>query len=283
MQVVSSFSILADLVRSVAGDHVEVLTLVGPGQDAHTFEPAPTHGVALNRAALVFENGLGFEGWLDKLYTASGSKARRVKVTDGIAAQKAGHAHAASGDEAAHAHGELDPHVWQDVRHAIHVVGRVRDALIELDPTNAPAYRTNAERSLAELTALDAWVVEQVRVVPEPRRTLVTHHESFGYFCSRYGFAIVGTAFPGVSTEAAEPSAADLARLVRRVRSAGVPVIFPENVGDPKVLERVAREAGVKVGPPLYGDALDAPGGPVDSYPKLVRHNVAAIVSALTG
>ena len=270
LPVVASFSVLADLVKSVGGDRVEVVTLVGPGQDAHTFEPAPTHGVALDRAALVFENGLGFEGWLDKLYAASASSARRVAVTDGISRRK--------GDDE---HGEDDPHVWQDVRHAVHMVGVVRDALVQADPPGAPAYRANAESYLAELRALDAWIVEQVRSVPEPRRTLVTNHDSFGYFASRYGLTVVGTAIPGVSTEASEPSAAELAALVRRIKAAGVPTIFAENVANPKVLERVAQEAGVKVGPRLYTDALDRPGEPVDTYVKMMRYNTTTIVEAL--
>jgi zinc/manganese transport system substrate-binding protein len=276
LSVVATFSVLADLVKSVGGERVEIVTLVGPGQDAHTFEPAPTHGVALARAGLVFENGLGFEGWLERMYAASGSKARRVVVTEGIAAQP-GHAEGEEADE----HGEDDPHVWQDVRHAMHVVGVVRDALAQADPAGAAVYRANAEAYLAELRALDGWVVEQVGTVPEARRTLVTNHDSFGYFASRYGFAVVGTAIPGVSTETSEPSAAELAALVRRIKAAGVPAIFAENVANPKVLERVADEAGVEVAPRLYTDALDRPGEPVDTYVKMMRYNVSTIVTAL--
>jgi len=273
--------VLADLVRNVGGDRVEVIALVGPGQDTHTFEPAPSHGLALKNAALVFENGLGFEGWLGKLYAASGSKGQRVVVTEGIQAQKGGHAHAEGAAEGAHAHGEFDPHVWQDVRHAMRMAAVIRDVLAQADPPGAPAYRANAERYLGELNALDGWIVEHVRSVPEPRRVLVTNHDSFGYFASRYGFAVVGTAIPGVSTETSEPSAAELARLVRRINSAGVPTIFAENVANSKVLKRIAQEAGVKVGLPLYTDALGAPGDPVDTYAKMMRYNVAAIVTAL--
>ncbi len=277
----ASFSVLGDLVRSVAGDRADVVVIVGPGQDAHTFEPAPAHALAIRNAALVFENGLGFDGWLDRLYAASGSRARRVIVTEGIALQRGGHAHAEREGEAREGEGELDPHVWQDVRHAIHMVGAIRDALVAHDAPGAAVYRANADRYLAELGALDAWVVAQAATVPEPRRTLVTNHESLGYFASRYGFAIVGTALPGVSTEVSEPSAADLARLVRRIRSAGVSVIFAENVANPRVLERVAREAGAQVGPPLYTDALARPGEGADTYVAMVRHNVGAIVMAL--
>jgi zinc/manganese transport system substrate-binding protein len=270
LPVVASFSVLADLVRSVGGERVEVTTLVGPGQDAHTFEPAPTHGAALSRATLVFENGLGFEGWLDRLYAASGSRARRVVVTEGISARK--------GDDA---DDEIDPHVWHDVQHAMHEVGVIRDALVQADPSGAATYRANAERYLAELRALDGWVVEQVRSLPEERRKLVTNHDSLGYFASRYGFAVVGAAIPGVSTETSEPSAADLAGLIGRIKQARVPALFAENASNPRVLERIAREAGVAVAPPLYTDALGQPGEPVDTYAKMVRYNVSTIVTAL--
>jgi zinc/manganese transport system substrate-binding protein len=281
LSVVATFSILGDLVKSVGGDRVEVALLVGPGQDAHTFQPSPADGAKLARADLFFENGLGFEGWLEELYRASGSKARRVVVTEGIAAQKGGQAHAEGEGEAGHTHGEFDPHVWQDVRLASHMVGRIGEALAQADPAGAALYKGNAERYQQELRALDAWVVEQVQSLPEARRTLVTNHDSLGYFASRYGFAILGTAMGGVSTEASEPAAADLAKLIRRIKSAQVPAIFVENVANPKLMERIAREAGVAVAPPLYTDALGPPGSPVDSYPKMVRHNVSTIVAAL--
>jgi len=283
LSVVATFSILGDLVRSVGGDGVELTLLVGPGQDAHTFQPSPADGAKLARADLVFENGLGFEGWLEELYRASGSRARRVVVTEGIAAQKGGPAHA-EGEaeaEAGHSNGELDPHVWQDVRLASHMAGRIGEALAQADPASAALYRANAERYQQELRTLDAWVVDQVQSLPEARRTLVTNHDSLGYFASRYGFTILGTAIPGVSTEASEPAAADLVKLIGRIKSAQVPAIFVENVANPKLMERIAREAGVAVAPPLYTDALGPPGSPVDSYPKMVRHNVSTIVGAL--
>jgi len=281
--LVASFSVLGDLVRNVAGDRADVVVIVGPGQDTHTFEPAPSHALAVRDAAVVFENGAGFDGWLQRLYVASGSRARRVTVTEGITLQRGGHTHAEGEAESHEGEGELDPHVWQDVRHAIHMVGTIRDALAAHDAPGAAVYRANADRYIGELRELDAWVIAQVATVPEPRRTLVMNHESLGYFASRYGFAIVGTVLPSVSTEAAEPSASDLARLVRRIRSVGVPVIFAENVANTRVIERVAREAGARVGPLLYTDALARAGAGADTYVAMMRHNVGAIVTALRG
>ena len=293
LKVVATFSILGDLVANVGGDRVALRTLVGPGGDAHTFEPSPEDGVALAEAALIFENGLGFEPWLDKLYTASGSRARRVVVTEKIAPLPVGpgdeHAHAeeqahngeASGEHGAGEHGEFDPHVWHDVANAMLMVETIRDALVQADPANADVYRTNAETYLAELKELDAFIVEQTQALPQARRKLVTSHDTFAYFARRYGFEIVGTALGAATTETADPSAGELARLVEEIRAAGVPVIFAENVHNPGVMERIAAEAGVKLGPMLYTDALGEPGSDGETYLKLMRYNVTTLVTAL--
>lgn len=290
LNVVATFSILGDLVRNVGGDRVDLHVLVPAGVDAHTFEPTPADSVALARAALVFENGVGFDAWLDKLDRAAGTKAQRVVVTDGIPLLKADEQAnerqpAAKPGEAKPANdrasGKYDPHVWHDVRHAMQMTGRVRDALIQADAANADAYRANADRFLKDLAAIDAWVAEQVGQLPADRRQLITTHDTFGYFAARYGFTIVGTALGSVTTEAGEPSAGEFAKLVGEIKAAGVPAIFAENVSNPKLMERLAREAGVALGPPLYTDALGPPGSDGDSYLKMMRANVTALTSAL--
>jgi zinc/manganese transport system substrate-binding protein len=293
LKVVATFSILGDLVANVGGDRITLRTLVGPGGDAHTFEPSPEDGVALAEAALIFENGVGFEPWLDKLYSASGSRARRVVVTEKIAPLPVGtgdeHAHAeeqghdgeVAGEHGAGEHGEFDPHVWHDVANAMLMVETIRDALVQADPANADVYRTNAETYLAELKELDAFIVAQTQALPQARRKLVTSHDTFAYFARRYGFEIVGTALGAATTEAADPSAGEIARLVEEIRAAGMPVIFAENVHNPGLMERIAAEAGVKLGPTLYTDALGAPGSDGETYLKLMRYNVTTLVTAL--
>jgi zinc/manganese transport system substrate-binding protein len=278
--VVATFSILGDLVRNVGGDRVAVRTLVGPGGDAHTFEPSPTDSVALSEASLVFENGLGFEPWFDELYASSGSKATRVVVTERVEPIKA-----ADGDE--HAEGaqperdEADPHVWSDAGNAIRMVEAIRDALAKADAANAETYAANAERYLAELKALDDFIVAETNKLPAERRKLVTIHDTFGYFAKRYGYQIVGTALGSISTEAADPSAGELAKLIEQIKAAGVPAIFAENVHNPDLMSRIAAEANVKLGPSLYTDALGEPGSDGDTYLKMMRYNVTAIVTAL--
>ena len=266
LPVVATFSVLADLVQNVGGDGIALTTLVPPGADTHTFEPSPRDSVALVDSTLVFENGLAFEPWLDDMFAASGSAARRVVASEGL-------------DLIAVGEGELDPHVWQDAGNAVRMVERIRDALAEADSANAETYRANAERYLAELRELDAAIVAQVEALPRERRKLVTSHDTFGYYARRYGFDIVDTAM-GSSTEEDEPSAAEIGQLVEEIKAAGVPAIFAENVANPRIMEQIAREAGVELGPPLFTDAL-AENGEGATYLDMMRYNTTTIVTAL--
>jgi ABC-type Zn uptake system ZnuABC Zn-binding protein ZnuA len=279
LAVVASFSVLGDFVHAVGGDLVTVTTLVGPGGDAHTFEPTPKESVALAHASVLVENGLGFEPWLDDLYAAAGSQAVRVVATQGVTAQPAAEEAGAALDS----HGELDPHVWHDVANAIVMVRTIADGLSKADAAHADSYAQNAEAYIARLNELDAFVQQQVATLAPERRKLVTSHDTFGYYARRYGFELVGTALGSLSTEVADPSAAQTAELVSTIKAAGVPAIFAENVSNPALVETIAREAGVKVGPPLYSDALGEPGSPGATYIEMMRYNTVAIVSALKG
>ena len=279
LRVVATYSVLGDLVKNVAGDAAEVVTLVGPDGDAHTFEPTPKDGISLAEADVIFENGVNFEEWLDKLHKSLKSKAKRVVVTEGLQLREGECNHAHKPGEK-HEH-EDDPHVWNEVKNAIHMVGVIRDALAEADPPNAVKYRANAAAYLDKLQALDAWVVEKVGTLPKERRKLVTSHDTFGYFAERHGFDVVGTMLASVSTEASDPSPATFAKLVGSVKAAKVPAIFAENVHNPKLMERLAKEAGVKLAPPLFTDALGKAGSYGDTYEKMVRYNVTTIVDAL--
>ena len=287
LQVVASFSLLGDLVKNVGGDAVAVTTLVGPGVDAHTFDPAPADLVTLESADVVFEIGLGFEPWLDGFFESTEPQGVRVVVTEGIEPRRADEEHEGDEDEGEehegeeHEHGEFDPHVWHDVANAMVIVGNIRDALMAADPANAATYEANAETTLADLEALDAWVREQVNTVPEDRRKLVTSHDTFGYFADAYGFTVLGTALGSLSTEAGDPSAREIATLVTEIEDAGVPAIFAENVSNPDLMASIAQEAGVVLAPPLYSDALGAPGTAGETYEGMIRANVARIVDAL--
>lgn len=281
LKVVATYSILGDLVQNVGGDKIDLRVLVGPDSDPHSYEPTPADSVALAEARVVFENGLEFETWLDNLFKASGSRATRVVVSDGIEPIRLeeDHEHGAEGEHD-HEHGEYDPHIWQSVANARQMVKNIQAALVAADPANRATYDSNAQAYLAELDALDAFIKEQVNTLPPERRKLVTSHDTFGYFARDYGFEIVATALPAAA-EAVEPSAQEFARLVEEIRAAGVPAIFAENTINPGLMERLANEAGVRLGPTLFTDALSRPGAGGETFIKMMRYNVEAIVGAL--
>jgi zinc/manganese transport system substrate-binding protein len=287
VQVVASFSILGDLVKNVGGEAVAVTTLIGPGVDAHTYDPAPADLVVLTKADVIFENGLGFEPWLDRFFASAQPSGARIVVTEGITPREAGadgeHEGEAQVEDGADEHGQFDPHVWHDVANVIVMVGNIRDALVAADPARAELYETNAAAYIAELEALDASIREQVGTLPEERRKLITSHDTFGYFADAYGFDVLGTALGSLSTEAGDPSARDIAMLITQIEEAGVPAIFAENVANPDLMESIAAEAGVELAPPLYTDALGPQGSPGGTYIGMMESNVTTIVDALSG
>ena len=225
VQVVASFSILGDLVKTVGGEAVEVTTLIGPGVDAHTHDPAPADLVVLTKADVIFEVGLGFEPWLDGFLASAQPSGARVVVTEGITPREAGadeeHEGEAQFEDGAGEQGQFDPHVWHDVANVIIMVGNIRDALMAADPARAELYEANAAAYIDELEALDASIREQVSALPEERRTLVTSHDTFGYFAGVYGFEVLGTALGSLSTEAGDPSAQNIATLITEIEEAG--------------------------------------------------------------
>jgi ABC-type Zn uptake system ZnuABC Zn-binding protein ZnuA len=276
IKVVASFSVLGDFVQQVGGDKIELRTLVPAGGDVHTFEPSPADSAALVDAALIFENGLQLETWLDDLYQSSGAAAKRIVVT---ATLKPLSMSTPEAPETKGTPGESDPHVWHDVRNAMVMVGVIQEALAEADAANAETYKTNADAYLKELESLDQFVTEQVKRIPEASRKLFTSHDAFGYFGARYGFSIDSAL--GITTETADPSAGRIATLIDKIRQSGATAIFAENAVNPALIEQIANEAGVKIGPPLF-DVLGEPGSDGDTYVKMIRHNVTAIVEALS-
>ncbi len=298
LRVVATYSILGDMVQNVGGDLIDLAVLVGAGSDPHVYEPVPADNVTLSQATLIFENGLEFETWLDRLYTASGSQATRVDVSKGIDLIRAedhdhdadaDHSHDADADHShdhdhdhghGHTHGEYDPHIWHSVANARIMVQNITAALVAADPDNAATYEANATAYLGELGKLESFIQQEVAQLPAERRKLVTTHDTFGYFARDYGFEVVGTAL-GITTEAADPSAGEIAALVAEIQAAGVPAIFAENIANPRLMETIAQEAGVEIGPMLFTDALGEPGSAGETYIDMMRYNVTAIVTAL--
>lgn len=293
LPVIATYSILGDMVQNVGGELIDLKVLVGPDGDAHAYEPVPADSASLLQAKVLFENGLEFETWLDDLYTASGSQAVRAVVSEGITPLKApeegehGHAegesHSASeAGQEEHDHGEFDPHIWHSVANSEIMVANIAKALSAADPTNATIYQANAATYTTQLKELDAFIKQEVATLPAERRKIVTTHDTFGYFAQDYGFEIVGTAL-GITTETADPSAAQIADLVTDIKATGVPAIFAENIANSTVMETIAKEAGVKLVPELYTDALGPQGSEGETYIKMMRFNTTTMVTALKG
>ncbi len=275
LKTVATFSILADFVRQVGGDRVDVQALVGPNGDGHVYQPTPSDAKTLSEAKVVFANGLGFEGWINRLVKASGTKATMVVATKGVKARKA------AGDHGhGHSHGDdADPHAWQSVANAKLYVTNIRDGLVAADPAGKAAYDANAAAYLAKLDALDAEMKSAVAAIPADRRKIITTHDAFGYFGAAYGVTFIAP--QGVSTES-EVSAKDVARIITQIRKQKIPAVFLENVTDKRLLERIGAESGAKIGGTLYSDALTDEKGPAPSYIEMMRHNVKQLASALT-
>jgi zinc/manganese transport system substrate-binding protein len=269
LPVMASFSILGDLVRVVGGDRVAVTTLVGADQDAHAFEPKAADAKNLLQTKLLVTNGLGFEPWAQKLVKSAGYKGQSVVASQGIKAR-------AMSDEKGKA--ETDPHAWQDPTNVVLYVRNIAAALGKLDPLGASTYQANSNAYVKELEALDTESKAAFAAITPDKRKVITSHDAFGYFGARYSIRFLAP--QGMSTEA-EPSAREVARLIRQIQKEKIKAVFVENMSNPKLLAQLSKDAGVTAGPALYVDALSKAGGPADSYLQLIRHNVTQLARGM--
>jgi zinc/manganese transport system substrate-binding protein len=285
LRVVASFSILRDLAARVGGDRVDVTALVAPGGDAHVYVPTPADARLVGAARLIVVNGLGFEGWMDRLAPASTSEAAIVVASAGVAPRHAGDR---SGDAAGRDSGAadprsvdrhvLDPHAWQSVHNAEIYVSNIRDGLISADPPGRGSYEANAAAYLEELDRLDAEIRRSIAAIPAARRKAITTHDAFEYFAADYGITFI--AAQGVSTET-DPSARDLAWIIRAIRRRSIPALYFENAVDPRLVRRIAAETGARIGGTLFADTLSDGAGPAATYVDMMRYNVREIVEGL--
>lgn len=274
VRAVATFSILGDLVRQIGGSHVEVATLVGPGSDVHSFSPNPGDARTLARADIVVVNGLGLEGWIDRLIRASGTKAPVVVASRGVRAIEDADPH----EHAGHAHAEVDPHAWQDVANVKIYVSNICDGLSKVDPAHQAEYAAAAAAYTDKLDALDRDVRAALAKIPPENRRIITTHDAFGYFGKAYGMTILAP--QGLSTDS-EASPRDVAAIIGQIRREHVPAVFLETVTDPRQMERIAREGGARIGGEVYSDALTGPDGPAPSYLAMIASNVKAFTTAL--
>ena len=271
--VVTSNTVLADLVANVGGDQVRVRSLAPAGTDPHTFQPTPDSIKTLSQARVAFFNGSGLEEWWDKtMRSVKRPDVPVIELSKGLATIRM------PGHDGGHGHAEgQDPHVWLDPNLVKAYVDKIRDALSRADGANAGFYADRAKAYQVKLDELDAWIRTEVEKIPTARRKIVTFHDAFQYFANRYGLAVKGFV---VVSPGKEPSAKALAELTRRIKEEQIPAVFAEADFSPKMLEVLAKDAGVKVVTNLYDDSLSS-GPPADTYINMLRHNVTQMVSAL--
>ena len=264
MKVVASFSILGDFVKNVGGDLVEVKSLVGANGNPHAFQPSPADARAISDANVMFVNGLGFEGWLDRLVAASGTKAMIVTATTGI-------------DPIA-PNGRTDPHAWQSVGNAKIYIANIRDGFIAADPQDKMIFEANAARYLAKLDALEGQVRAEVDKIPADQRRVIVAHRAFEYFAKAYGVSFFAPQGPAMG---AEPSAQALAAVINQIKTEKIRALFFENITDHRLLQQISQESGARIGEVLYSDALSEASAPASTYLDLMRSNLIELTKAL--
>ena len=269
IKAIASFSILGDMVRQVGGDRVEVAALVGSDGDAHVYEPTPADAKNLSAANILFVNGLGFEGWMDRLENSSGFKGKVVVASHGVKSRQMVE------DEKK----ITDPHAWQSLANGKLYVANIRDGLIAVDPDGRATYEANAAKYLGEIAGEEARVNEALGKLPPERRKIITSHDAFGYFGAAYGLEVIAP--EGVSTES-EASAKDVAKIIRQIKAEKIPAVFMENITDHRLLKQIAHETGAKIGGTLYTDALSQPDGPAGTYLDMFRNNIETLTAALS-
>jgi len=263
--VVTTLTVLADLIQQVGGDKVQVKALVPPGGEVHTYQPTPDDIKSVAQAKIVFYNGAHLEEWIDKTIRSAGKPNLPIVVlSEGLPLIKE------SGNDP-------NPHLWLDVANAKAYVEKIRDGLSKMDGANAGYYADRAKSYLAQLDELDKWIQAEVATIPKARRKLVTFHDAFPYFAERYGFSLHGVL---VASPGKEPSARDLTALARRIKQERVPAVFAEAQFNPKAMEVLASDTGVRVITNLYNDSLST-GPEANSYIALMKHNVTQIANAL--
>ena len=270
VKVVATFSILGDMVKNVGGDRIALTVIVGPNSDTHVYEPTPADAKALAGADLVFLNGLGFEGWMPRLVRSSGYKGTMAVASEGVKPRSM----VDDGKKI------TDPHAWQDLSNGKTYVANIAKALSLADPAGAEAYRANAAAYTKKIEDMDAWVKEEFAKIPREERRMITSHDAFGYFGQAYGLTILAPI--GYSTEA-EASAQNVGKLIRQIKKEKVKALFIENMSDPRIIERIAKDAGVRAGGELYSDALSAPGESGATYLDMFKNNITKMVAAMGG
>jgi ABC-type Zn uptake system ZnuABC Zn-binding protein ZnuA len=268
---------LGDLAQDVAGDRLQVKTLIPAGLDPHAFEPAPQDVARIAESDVLIVNGAGLETWLEETLVNAGGDQLVIEAARGLKSRQPG---AGEVPEDNHSYEDGDPHFWLDPVLVVQYVVNIRDGLVLADPVGSGKYNANAAATVTRLQELDAWMRNEFEAIPPEQRLLVTNHESLGYFADRYGFKVIGAAIPSFSTNAS-PSARETAGLVEAIRSSGARAIFLETGSNPALAEQIARETGIRVISGLYTHSTSSPEGPAPTYYDMMKENTRLIVEGL--
>ncbi len=287
LKVLASNSMLANITHQVAGNRLEVDSLIPLGLDLHAFEPTPQDIARIAESQMIVVNGSGLEEWVQEAIDNAGGEHLLVEASSGLTMREPAedvthegeteHEHEA---EDGHHHHEGDPHFWLNPMLVVQYTLNIRDGLIQVDPQGKDSYTANADQYILQLQELDEWIKGQVDKIPADRRLLVTNHESFGYFADQYGFTVIGTIIPSVTT-GSTPTAREMEALVEHIQENQVKVVFLETGSNPKLAEQIAAETGVQVVTELYTHSLTTPDGNVPSYIAMMKWNTSKIVDAL--
>jgi zinc/manganese transport system substrate-binding protein len=274
--VVATTTQLGDIVRAVGGDAVDVHQILAPNTDPHDYEPRPSDVTATTGAKVVFESGNNLDHWMPTILDQAGGDPTVLTIApdhtpDKVAGEK-------DGPEAS----EFDPHWWHDPQNVEAAIPAIRDALVTADPNAKATIEANANAYLAKVKALDSGIESCFAQIPAGERKLVTSHDAFNYFAKRYGIDVVGAVIPSQTTQA-QPSAGDVAKLVKVVRDEKVKAIFPESSINPKLADALAKQTGASSDYTLYGDTLGPEGSDGDTYLKMEQANANAMVEGFTG
>jgi len=305
LSVVASFSVLGDITKELGGDKIALTTLVGPNQDSHVYKPTPFDVQTLAKADVIVVNGLAFEGWISRLEESSGFEGVRVVASKGadiIDLNEEGHDeeehddknehtkhneheeddHKESADEHLdldeHHHGDQDPHAWHSLTNVRVYVNNISTALITADAANKDYYQAKKQEYLVKIETLEKRLAAKVATVPVAERQVIISHDAFGYLGRDYSFRFLAPV--GLNTQM-KPSAADVAQLIRQVKTQQIRALFVENVSDDRLIKQIGRETGAKQGGHLYSDALSAKNGPAATYLKMMEHNIDTLINEL--
>lgn len=265
LHVVTSFSILEDLVNELGGDRVRITNLVGRNRDAHMYQPKPSDAIAIAKADLVIMNGLGFEGWITRLMDDNHYKKPRLVASEGVNILSHGN--------------EIDPHAWQSLANIPIYSANITEALIDLRPQYQAEFTQRNMVFTQKIRALHEEANQQVAAIAEKNRVIVTSHDAFAYLGREFDLHFIAPV--GLSTDS-EATANDVAAIVRHIRQNNVKALFIENINNPRLLQQISVDTGVAIGGRLYSDALGDKGSPAGTYLGMMRHNINALVTALT-